>query len=181
MATNVQSSNEQARRGQHVRLRLEERIGTLPARVTIEVRTGRWWWSLDGRLLPPKQPALRLVSAPSGWWERDEPYRTPSTEPSVAPEASDGSQRQSWLFERWPRTAARRPWPVLIGTLIVLVALGVLFAGFGGRYTDNFSLPGTELTRISSAHQGQPTKNSSLLCVPILRQMRLAVRSERAA
>ena len=149
MATSVQSGDEQARRGQHVRLRLEERIGALPARVTIEVRTGRWWSSLDGRLLPPlaappKQPAVRLVSAPSGWWERDEPYQTPSTEPSIAPEVSDSSQRQSLLFERWPRTAARHPWPVLIGTLIVVVALGVLFARFGGRYTDAFTLPGTE-------------------------------------
>ncbi len=153
MATNVQASDEQVRREQDIRVRLEERIGTLPGRATIEVQTGGLWWSLDGRQLPPlaappKQPAVRLVSVPRGWWERDEPDQTPSTEPSVAPGVSDSSQRQSLLFERWPRTAARRPWPVLIGTLIVMVALGMLFARFGGRYTDNFTLPGTESQRL---------------------------------
>ena len=44
--------------------------------------------------------------------------------------------------------AARHPWRVLLATLFVMVVLGALFARFGGQYTDNFTLPGTESQRL---------------------------------
>ena len=51
---------------------------------------------------------------------------------------------RSFLFERWPRLAARHPWQVVTAALVAVVALGALFVTFGGRYADSFSLPGTE-------------------------------------
>ncbi len=164
MATNALSDDARNGSEQLVRLRMEERLGTFPARATIEVRTNGLWSSLEGGEPPPLaepagQPAVLVVPAPPGWWERegsyeppaiepstapDIPHQPPSTEPSVAPEVRSSPQRQSFLFERWPRMAARHPWRVLIGTLIVMVALGALFVQFGGRYADNFTLPGTE-------------------------------------
>ena len=58
------------------------------------------------------------------------------------------SRRSSFLFDRWPRFAARHPWRV-IGALGVAIALLALVAiAFPGRYTDNFSIPGTESQRL---------------------------------
>ena len=153
MVKNVQFGDEQARRDRHVRLRLEERVGRLPDRATIEVRTNGLWSSLAGRQVsplaaPPMQTVVRLVPAPRGWWERDEAYQPPSPAPIAAPEVISSPQRRSLLFERWPRMAARHPWRVLIGTLIVMVVFGALFARFGGQYTDNFTLPGAESQRL---------------------------------
>ncbi|MCH8161697.1 MAG: MMPL family transporter, partial [Chloroflexi bacterium] len=153
MATNVSFNHDRARPGQHVRLRLEKRAGTLPARATIEVRTNGLWSSLDGEQLPPLAPApiqaaVRLVPAPRGWWEREARYQSSSPEPIAAPEVISSPQRDSFLFERWPRMAARHPWRVLIGTLILMVVLGALFARFGGQFTDSFTLPGTESQRL---------------------------------
>ena len=52
--------------------------------------------------------------------------------------------RRSFLFETWPRFAARRPWWVLGATAVALVTLVFAFSAFKGSYTDSFSFKGTE-------------------------------------
>ena len=46
------------------------------------------------------------------------------------------------------RFASRHPWQILAAAIAGLVILGVLFAVFGGRFADSFSLPGTESQRL---------------------------------
>ena len=58
------------------------------------------------------------------------------------------SRRRSLLFERWPRFASRHPWYVLAGALVTVVGIVALYAVAGGRYTENFNLPGTESQRL---------------------------------
>jgi RND superfamily putative drug exporter len=57
-------------------------------------------------------------------------------------------ERQSFLFDRWPRFAMRHPWLVLGPTLGVLVACGLLYAVASGPYGDAFSIPGAESQRL---------------------------------
>lgn len=54
---------------------------------------------------------------------------------------------ESFLFSRWPRTAARHPWRVLAGAVAVAVALGLASLAWRGSFTDQFSAPGTESQR----------------------------------
>lgn len=58
-------------------------------------------------------------------------------------------QRSSWLFERWPRRAASRPFLVLAAACGVLGGLGVLNVLFAAPYADSFSIPGTESQRLT--------------------------------
>ncbi len=53
----------------------------------------------------------------------------------------------SFLFERWPRFAARHPWPVIAGAVAALAACAGLFAVARGQYADHFSIPGMESQR----------------------------------
>ncbi len=54
-------------------------------------------------------------------------------------------QRQSLVFERWPRFAARHPKAVLVATFAVLLLFGSLFiVGRGTFGYEGFRLPGTE-------------------------------------
>jgi RND superfamily putative drug exporter len=54
---------------------------------------------------------------------------------------------RSFLFDRWPRLAFRHPWLVLAGTLVIIVALGIVWREFRGSYSDQFSLPNVESQR----------------------------------
>src|SRR5258708_3592334 len=45
---------------------------------------------------------------------------------------------------RWARFAARRPWRVLGGWLVLLVIAGVLSSTVGGKFVDSFKIPGAE-------------------------------------
>ena len=54
------------------------------------------------------------------------------------------NQKQSLLFDRWPRYASRKPWTVVLGVAIVIA---ILFGGSyvaGGEYRDSFTIPGAE-------------------------------------
>jgi RND superfamily putative drug exporter len=57
---------------------------------------------------------------------------------------NDSKPRPSFLFERWPRFAHRRPRLVLGVTGVIIVALGTLWIFAGGEFGGEFSLPGTE-------------------------------------
>ena len=61
---------------------------------------------------------------------------------------SNGHERPSLLFDRWPRYASRHPWRVLIGALLAVVVFGVLFFNLGGQFGSDFNLPGTEAQRL---------------------------------
>ncbi len=52
--------------------------------------------------------------------------------------------RPSFLFDTWPRRAARHPWRVIGATVAVLAALIFLSSAYGGQYEDAFSINGTE-------------------------------------
>ncbi len=52
--------------------------------------------------------------------------------------------KRSFLFETWPRFAARHPWWVLGATAVALATLVLAFSAFKGSYTDAFSFKGTE-------------------------------------
>ena len=56
-------------------------------------------------------------------------------------------QPRSFIFDRYPRFAARHPWRVLAVTLAIVAALVVSARAFGGSYTDSFSVPNTEAQR----------------------------------
>ncbi len=54
---------------------------------------------------------------------------------------------RSLLFGRWPRFIARHPWQVLLGALLFLAVLGGSADVAGGRFADEFKIPGTEAQR----------------------------------
>ncbi|HYM16794.1 MAG TPA: MMPL family transporter [Dehalococcoidia bacterium] len=51
---------------------------------------------------------------------------------------------RSFVFDTWPRTAARHPWWVLGATALALAALVFAYSVFHGSYSDAFSMKGTE-------------------------------------
>jgi len=55
--------------------------------------------------------------------------------------------RRSFLFDVWPRFAARHPWYVLGATVLAVAGLVVSFGAFRGSYSDAFSIKGTEAQR----------------------------------
>ena len=55
--------------------------------------------------------------------------------------------RPSFVFDRYPRFAARHPWRVLAGAAMILAAFVVMAVAFGGSYSDAFSIPNTESQR----------------------------------
>jgi len=57
-------------------------------------------------------------------------------------------KRRSFLFDRWPRFAARHPWYVLAGALVIVLGIVALHAVTGGQYKESFNLPGTESQRL---------------------------------
>lgn len=57
---------------------------------------------------------------------------------------TDSKTKPSFVFERWPRFAYKRPRMVLGVTGLIIVALGVLWSFAGGEFGGEFSLPGTE-------------------------------------
>ncbi len=65
----------------------------------------------------------------------------PKSRPRVV---SSMSTNRSLLFDRWPRLAARHPWRVLVGALLIIVLLWALNAAAGGSFVDEFSIPGAE-------------------------------------
>ncbi len=50
----------------------------------------------------------------------------------------------SFLFERWPRFAYQHAWQVLLGTVVIIVLLGIAYSFAKGKYSDVFSVPGAE-------------------------------------
>ncbi len=54
------------------------------------------------------------------------------------------SPRPSFLFDTWPRWAARHPWWVVGVTVLLLGALIATSSAFGGSYEDSFSIKGTQ-------------------------------------
>ncbi len=54
------------------------------------------------------------------------------------------SRRPSFVFDTWPRRAARHPWRVLGATVAAIAALVFTFSMFGGKYEDSFSIKGTQ-------------------------------------
>jgi RND superfamily putative drug exporter len=54
------------------------------------------------------------------------------------------TRRPSFVFDTWPRLAARHPWRVIGGTVAVLAAIIVASTAFGGTYQDSFSIKGTQ-------------------------------------
>ena len=80
--------------------------------------------------------------------------RTPATveaaEAAVVPETAQEPERGSWLFDRWPRFACRRPWVVIAGAVVFVVVCGVLWGTMRGEFgTGSFTLPGTESQDLS--------------------------------
>ncbi len=55
--------------------------------------------------------------------------------------------KEGCVLERWARFAVRRRWWVLTVSLVVVVVLGVASSRFGGEFTDNFRIPGSESQR----------------------------------
>jgi RND superfamily putative drug exporter len=53
-------------------------------------------------------------------------------------------QKTSFLFDRWPRYASRKPWTVVVGVIAVIIILAIGSNVAGGSYSDNFSIPGTD-------------------------------------
>lgn len=58
-------------------------------------------------------------------------------------------QSTSWLFDRWPRRAARQPLLVLAVAVVALAALAILNVFFSAPYADSFNIPGTEAQRLT--------------------------------
>ncbi|TAK60754.1 MAG: MMPL family transporter [Dehalococcoidia bacterium] len=56
--------------------------------------------------------------------------------------------KESWLFERWPRAAARQPLLVLAAACVVLAGFSALYALLSAPYADSFNIPGTEAQRL---------------------------------
>ena len=54
---------------------------------------------------------------------------------------------RSLVFGRWPRFIARHPWRVLLSALLLLAVLGGAASTAGGRFVDEFKIPGTEAQR----------------------------------
>jgi len=52
--------------------------------------------------------------------------------------------RPSFVFDTWPRRAARHPWRVLGAAIAAIAALVFVFSMWGGRYEDTFSIKGTQ-------------------------------------
>ena len=64
-------------------------------------------------------------------------------EPAAEPE------KRSFLFDRWPRFACRRPWFVIAGALIAVVACGAIWTMAKGEFgTGGFTLPGAESQKL---------------------------------
>ncbi len=53
-------------------------------------------------------------------------------------------RRPSFVFDTWPRRAARHPWRVVGGTVALLLAVIIASTAFGGTYQDAFSIHGTQ-------------------------------------
>src|SRR5574341_2062094 len=58
------------------------------------------------------------------------------------------TERESLLFERWPRIAMRHPWLVVAPTFAVLLTCAFLYLVAAGSYGDAFSIPGAESQRL---------------------------------
>ncbi len=54
------------------------------------------------------------------------------------------TSRKMSLLERWAGFTAGHPWSVLAAWIIGLVALGIIAGIFGGEFSDDFNVPGTE-------------------------------------
>jgi len=54
------------------------------------------------------------------------------------------NRRPSFLFDTWPRFAARHPWYVLAATVLALIVLFGASRAFSGSYSNAFSISGTE-------------------------------------
>ena len=68
----------------------------------------------------------------------------------LVPETAREPERGSWLFDRWPRFACRRPWVVIAGAVVFVVVCGVLWGTMRGEFgTGSFTLPGTESQDLS--------------------------------
>ena len=73
-----------------------------------------------------------------------------AAEAAVVPQAAREPERGSWLFDRWPRFACRRPWVVIAGAVVFVVVCGVLWGTMRGEFgTGSFTLPGTESQDLS--------------------------------
>ncbi len=73
-----------------------------------------------------------------------------AAEAAVVPETAREPERGSWLFDRWPRFACRRPWVVIAGAVVFVVVCGVLWGTMRGEFgTGSFTLPGTESQDLS--------------------------------
>ena len=73
-----------------------------------------------------------------------------AAEAAVVPESAQEPERGSWLFDRWPRFACRRPWVVIAGAVVFVVVCGVLWGTMRGEFgTGSFTLPGTESQDLS--------------------------------
>ena len=73
-----------------------------------------------------------------------------AAETPTMPEAAREPERGSWLFDRWPRFACRRPWVVIAGAVVFVVVCGVLWGTMRGEFgTGSFTLPGTESQDLS--------------------------------
>jgi RND superfamily putative drug exporter len=56
--------------------------------------------------------------------------------------------KRSFLFDRWPRFASSRPWPVLGTAIAALIVFAALYLVAGGQYGDAFHIPGAESQRL---------------------------------
>lgn len=54
------------------------------------------------------------------------------------------NNRKSFLFDTWPRYAARHRWRVLLSGLLAIAALIAVSTAYGGDFVDRFSIPGTD-------------------------------------
>lgn len=73
-----------------------------------------------------------------------------AAEAPLVPETAPAPERGSWLFDRWPRFACRRPWVVIAGAVVFVVVCGVLWGTMRGEFgTGSFTLPGTESQDLS--------------------------------
>ena len=69
-----------------------------------------------------------------------------------------GVNTMSTILYRWGKASARHPWRMIVAWLVVAVAVVGLQSTVGGETSDDWSIPGTEAQRRSTARAALPDR-----------------------